>query len=163
MISLYFTCYCHNFCTVISAFWLYFHEWGLIFWGILFFVGWTHLSIKGLSTPTLLRKTGFKHFIIHCVPSLTDLLNNAINNFHWLLELGSSIITPAHKRSSTTAKENYCPISVLPLVSKIFEKLLYDQLMEYMDDKLSPFLCGLENNTVPSLHSSICLNNGNTV
>ena len=77
-----------------------------------------------------------------CVPSLTDLLNNAINDCHWPLELGSAVITPAHKMSSTTAKENYRPISVLPSVSKIFEKLLYDQLIEYMNDKLSPFLCG---------------------
>ena len=77
-----------------------------------------------------------------CVPSLTDLLNNAINDCHWPLELGSAVITPAHKKSSTTAKENYRPISVLPSVSKIFEKLLYDQLIEYINDKLSPFLCG---------------------
>ena len=39
-----------------------------------------------------------------CVPSLTNLLNNAINDYHWSLELGSAIITPAHKRSATTAK-----------------------------------------------------------
>ena len=45
-----------------------------------------------------------------CVPSLTDLLNNAINYCHWPLELGSAIITQAHKKSSTTAKENYRPI-----------------------------------------------------
>ena len=76
------------------------------------------------------------------VPSLTDVLNNAINDCHWPLELGSAVITPAHKKSSTTAKENYRPISVLPSVSKIFEKLLYSKLMEYMNDKLSPFLCG---------------------
>ena len=70
-----------------------------------------------------------------CFPSLTNLLNNTINDCHWPLELDSAIITPAHKKSSTTAKENYRPISVLPSVSKIFEKLLYDQLMEYMNDK----------------------------
>ena len=58
-----------------------------------------------------------------CVPSLTDLLNNTINDCKWPLELGSAIITPAHKKSSIIAKENYRPITVLPSVSKIFEKI----------------------------------------
>ena len=39
-------------------------------------------------------------------------------------------------------KKIIAPIGVLPSVSKILEKLLYDQLIEYMNDKLSPFLCG---------------------
>ena len=47
-----------------------------------------------------------------------------------------------HKKSSRTDKGNYRPISVLPSVSKIFEKLLYDQLSKYLEDKLSPLLCG---------------------
>ena len=41
-----------------------------------------------------------------------------------------------------TAKENYHPISVLLSVSKIFEKLQYDQLTKYMKYKLPLFLCG---------------------
>ena len=61
MISFYFTCYYHNVCTVIIAFPLYFHYGSLIFWGNLFFVGWTHPSIKGLRVLSLLRRTGFKH------------------------------------------------------------------------------------------------------
>ena len=51
-------------------------------------------------------------------------------------------ITPAHKKLSTTDKGNYRPISVLPSFSKIFEKLLYEQLSDFVKDKLSPFLCG---------------------
>ena len=46
------------------------------------------------------------------------------------------------KKLSTTDKGNYRPISVLPSISKIFEKLLYEQLSDFMKDKLSPFLCG---------------------
>ena len=51
-------------------------------------------------------------------------------------------LTDLHKKSLTTAKENYHPMRVLPSVPKIFERLLYDQLTEYMKEKLSPFLCG---------------------
>ena len=77
-----------------------------------------------------------------CVIPLTDLVNNIINDCSWPVQLGSATITPAYKKSSRTDKGNYRTISVLPLVSEIFEKLLYDQLSKYMEDKLSPLLCG---------------------
>ena len=35
-------------------------------------------------------------------------------------------ITPAHKKDQPTNKENYRAVSVLPLLSKVFERLLYD-------------------------------------
>ena len=40
-------------------------------------------------------------------------------------------ITPIHKEAKTT-KNNYCPISVLPLLSKIFEKHVHQALYSYM-------------------------------
>ena len=39
-------------------------------------------------------------------------------------------------------KENYRPVSVLPLLSKVFERLLYDQLSEYLEKYLNTLLCG---------------------
>ena len=35
-------------------------------------------------------------------------------------------ITPAHKEDEPTVKENYRPVSVLSLLSKVFERLIYD-------------------------------------
>ena len=77
-----------------------------------------------------------------CVTHLTDLINNIVNDQNRTVELGSVSIAPAHKKLSKTDKGNYRPISVLPSISKIFEKLLYEQLSDFMKDKLSPFLCG---------------------
>ena len=51
-------------------------------------------------------------------------------------------ITPVHKKDEPTDKENYRPVSVLPLLSKIFERLIYDQLNEYLDQYLNSLLCG---------------------
>ena len=51
-------------------------------------------------------------------------------------------ITPAHKKDELTNKENFRPVSVLPLLSKVFERLLYDQLSEYLEKYLNTFLCG---------------------
>ena len=53
---------------------------------------------------------------------LTDCINDAIvgeNIFPDSLKFAD--ITPVHKQDETTNKENYRPVSVLPLISKIFE------------------------------------------
>ena len=46
-----------------------------------------------------------------------------------------------HKKNETTNKENYRPISVLPLISKIFERIIHDQLSEYLEKHLNSILC----------------------
>ena len=38
--------------------------------------------------------------------------------------------------------ENYRPVSVLPTVSKIFERIMQKQISDYIGKLLSPFLCG---------------------
>ena len=39
-------------------------------------------------------------------------------------------------------KANHRPVSVLPLLSKVFEKVVYEQIYEYMEKFLSELLCG---------------------
>ena len=51
-------------------------------------------------------------------------------------------ITPAFKQVSRNLKDNYRPISILPVVSKIFKKLLCNQLSNYFDNIFSKFQCG---------------------
>ena len=46
------------------------------------------------------------------------------------------------KKGSRTSKNNYRPVSILPLFSKIFERLLRRQLLEFFDNILSKFQCG---------------------
>ena len=48
-------------------------------------------------------------------------------------------ITPVQKKDQPTDVKNYWPVCVLPLLSKAFEKLIYDQLIQYYLDNL---LCG---------------------
>ena len=42
-----------------------------------------------------------------------------------------SNVCPIHKKDSKNKKENYRPISLLPILSKIFEKVLFDSLYDY--------------------------------
>ena len=66
-------------------------------------------------------------------------------------------ITPARKTLSTTDKGNYRRIGVLPLIFyKIFEKLLYEQLSDFMKDKVSPFLCGFRKQH-STQHALVCV------
>ena len=49
---------------------------------------------------------------------------------------------PAHKKKNPTDKTNYRPVSTLPLLSKVFEKVMYIQLYDYMESFLNQLLCG---------------------
>ena len=51
-------------------------------------------------------------------------------------------ITPIFKDSDKHNKSNYRPVSILPALSKISEKLMSYQINKYMEDKLSIYQCG---------------------
>ena len=51
-------------------------------------------------------------------------------------------ITPVFKKSSRNQKEKYRPASILPIIFKIFEKVLSKQLYIYFENILSKFQCG---------------------
>ena len=47
-----------------------------------------------------------------------------------------------NQKDERTITNNYRPVSILPLISKIFERNMYDQIYAYIDNYLSPYLCG---------------------
>ena len=49
----------------------------------------------------------------------------------------------ANIKGARTTRNNYRPVSILPVFSKIFEKLLSRQLLEFFDNTLSKFQCSL--------------------
>ena len=51
-------------------------------------------------------------------------------------------IKAIHKKKERTLKENYRPISLLPTVSKVFERIMYNQIYLYIEKHLSSFLFG---------------------
>ena len=50
-------------------------------------------------------------------------------------------VTPIHKKDDKTDKENYRPISILPNLSKVYERLMYNQIYLYFQI-FSKFRCG---------------------
>ena len=73
---------------------------------------------------------------------LTDCINDALSQDIFPDSLKLANITPVHKKAEATDKENFRPVSVLPLFSKIFEKVIYDQLSQYLEKHLNSLLCG---------------------
>ena len=57
-------------------------------------------------------------------------------------QLKRADITPLHKKLENILKENYRPVSLLPVVSKLFEKLMQKQMKAFIESFLSSFLCG---------------------
>ena len=51
-------------------------------------------------------------------------------------------ITPGHKKFDKSNKDNYRPVSILPTISKVFERNIFEQIDTYMRDYLSQYLCG---------------------
>ena len=51
-------------------------------------------------------------------------------------------VSPVFKKGDRPEISNYRPVSILPALSKIFERLLYYQINDYMDSKLSTQQCG---------------------
>ena len=75
-------------------------------------------------------------------PFITEMYNvsNRKSNFPNSLKLAD--VTPAHKKDERIIKDNYRNVSILPPVSKIYERDIFDQISVYIDKHLSPFLCG---------------------
>ena len=69
-------------------------------------------------------------------------INNSIDYSIFPDKQKEADITPVHKMDDRTDKTNYRPVSILPAISKIFEKLLYYQNNKFMDKKLSKQQCG---------------------
>ena len=77
-----------------------------------------------------------------CCPVLLQLVNNCFIDGEFPKKLKVADVTPVYKKDNATNVKNYRPISILPATSKIFERLIQKQIADFMENKLSPILCG---------------------
>ena len=73
---------------------------------------------------------------------LTNSVNESLTNCCFPNELKFANVSPVHKDGDHLSKKNYRPISVLPNISKVFERILFDQITSFTEKFLSPKLCG---------------------
>ena len=68
--------------------------------------------------------------------------NEIVKNKKFPTKLKLADLTPIYKKLENILPVNYRPISVLPSISKIFEKLMQRQINVFIEKQLSPYLCG---------------------
>ena len=77
------------------------------------------------------KATGVDNIPCKLLKIAADVVAPSLNGIYpsdWKL----AKVTPIFKNGSKTALNNYRPISVIPAVAKIFEKIIYDQLYNYL-------------------------------
>ena len=63
---------------------------------------------------------------------LTLLINQSFKTFIFPTKLKIAKVIPIYKKGDPKLIENYRPISLLPTISKIFERVAYNQLSDYI-------------------------------
>ena len=73
---------------------------------------------------------------------LSSIFNDSKNCQKYPTSLKVADVTPIHKERVRTLRKNYRPISIIPILSKIYEGNMYDPIFNYVEKILSPYLFG---------------------
>ena len=82
-------------------------------------------------SPRMLKEAGMS-----IVPSLTRLLNMSLSQSKFPSQWKKANVNPLHKKNEKTVMNNYRPISLLSCVGKIFEKLVFKHVFNYLRDNV---------------------------
>ena len=74
--------------------------------------------------------------------SMQSIANMMIDQSTFLDQAKISSVTPAFKKDGKMDRTNYRPISVLPCLSKILEKVIFEQMADYFESIFFPYLSG---------------------
>ena len=83
-------------------------------------------------------KLAKKEILIPIINCINECIS--IKSFPDALKVADVI--PVFKKEDPNNKANYPPISLLPIISKIFERVLFEQIEKFSEKILSPKLCG---------------------
>ena len=68
--------------------------------------------------------------------------NDSVEKSNFPSTLKKANIMPVFKRGDRNSKDNYRPVSILPNISKIFERCIFRQLYSFIFEFLSKYQCG---------------------
>ena len=84
------------------------------------------VGIDGIS-PLFLR-----HCAVALTPPLTRLFNLSLSSHSLPLEWRTRLVKPIFKSGDKCNVVNYRPISLLPAVSKVLERIMYNNVIDYV-------------------------------
>jgi len=84
----------------------------------------------------------------HILTPLTKLINKSFESGVFPAQLKTAKVIPIYKKDDPCLASNYRPISILPVLSKIFEKVFYERFVKFLIkfDVLSPDQFGFMKN-----------------
>ena len=98
----------------------------------------TKKAMHSIDVPTKIVKANTDLFSVFA----SNAFNESVISCKFLSVLKFADVKPVHKKASRLEKTNYRPVSLLPNISKIFERCMHRQISEYFETALSKFQCG---------------------
>ena len=80
------------------------------------------------------------------LPIFTDIINSSIRNGTFSDEIKLAEVTPLFKTAEPFDKVNYRPVSLLSHVSKVYERIIFNQISTYFEPCISSFITGFHKN-----------------
>lgn len=68
----------------------------------------------------------------HIIAPLTHIFNSMFTTGIFPDKMKTAKVIPVYKKGNKEEVENYRPISILPVISKVAEKIMHDQLMKFL-------------------------------
>ena len=83
-----------------------------------------NLNVKNATTHKNIPPKVLKTSAMITAETLQQLFNQALTTREFPSNLINADVTPVFKKNNPLCKGNYRPVSVLPIISKVFEKLM---------------------------------------
>ena len=92
------------------------------------------VDVTKSTSPDNIAGRMLKSTVCSITPAVTALFNQTIRQGKIPKDWKTARITPVPKASDHTQVENYRPISILPILSKLLERHIYNCLMKHLND-----------------------------
>ena len=95
-----------------------------------------------------------KHSLPAILPSVTSIINESLASNTFPIEWKTAEVIPVLKEGDHEKPNNYRPISLLPVLSKLCERIALNQLMPYLVGTIvsTPIKVVIKSGIPPRLH-----------
>ena len=69
----------------------------------------------------------------HIIPALTHIINLSIRQHKFPSMWKQAKVIPLHKKGDTLNPKNYRPVAILPVLSKVLERVIFEQIVDHFN------------------------------